>query len=251
MLSYRQMKALKYYIGDVSGSAPFWSNGKAYVVLNSLFFPGIGTESARAAEGKFLDPEILADADRLESLLRDLMSAFTSCTVSAPVTTFRVERMSDFSLCRSKSSTVSFTSTSTAGYLASYSDRKGIALLEFPLRPGIPCVDVAHELPYYAKPEEAEVLLPPGLHLDIREELLCEEHLRITDSEGHPPEIRCIAEPSEVITLPSAPAKLLPEGAEAGMRVFKALNEGERPAEDDKEAFICWKSAFISRLFAP
>ncbi|MBO4878400.1 MAG: hypothetical protein J5501_10370 [Ruminococcus sp.] len=250
MLTARQIKALRYYIGDVSGNQPFWSNGKAYVVLNALFFPGIAAEVSRAAEGKYLDPELLSDTLRLEELLRDLLSAFQSCTVSSPVKTFRVERMSDFSLCRSRKTTVSFTSTSTDGYLSSYSDRKGIALLEFLLHPGVPCIDVATELPHYAKPEEAEILLPPALCLDIEEAPLTEEHLAIKDSDGLPPQIRCVIRPSTILSPPERLERAVPEGSEAGMRVYEALNSGKRPSAEDITLYSNWKADFIANLFS-
>ena len=60
-----QLRAVKWYIGDVEGDDPFWGDPKAYVTLNSLFFPGTATEEARAAEGKPLNPEILRDEERL------------------------------------------------------------------------------------------------------------------------------------------------------------------------------------------
>ena len=51
-LNGREKAALRYYIGDVSGNDEFWSDPKAYTVLNSLFFAGTATERSRAAEGK-------------------------------------------------------------------------------------------------------------------------------------------------------------------------------------------------------
>ena len=65
MLNEKEIRALRFYIGDVSGSDPFFSDPKAYVVLNSLFFPDISSERARAAEGKLLNPAIIADTERL------------------------------------------------------------------------------------------------------------------------------------------------------------------------------------------
>ncbi|HOR21450.1 MAG TPA: hypothetical protein PLY43_01865, partial [Ruminococcus sp.] len=80
MLTSDQLRAVRYYIGDVSGNDPFWSQPKAYLVLNSLLFPGIETEKARAAEGKLLDPELLSDTGRLLKVYRELFSAFRQNT---------------------------------------------------------------------------------------------------------------------------------------------------------------------------
>ena len=84
MLTDRQLRAVRYYIGDVSGIDPFWGDGKAYVALNALFFPGIETEKNRAKEGKYLNPAILEDTDRLTELLSDLLSAFNSSPDDLP-----------------------------------------------------------------------------------------------------------------------------------------------------------------------
>ena len=90
--------AVKYYIGDVREfpKDDFWNDPKAYLVLNSLFYPGTATEQARTAEGKFLNPEILADTGRLSALLKALLSAFQG--TEQELQTFRVERFSDFRL---------------------------------------------------------------------------------------------------------------------------------------------------------
>ena len=71
MLNEKEIRALRFYIGDVSGSDPFFSDPKAYVVLNSLFFPDISSERARAAEGKLLNPAIIADTERLTGFFSD------------------------------------------------------------------------------------------------------------------------------------------------------------------------------------
>ncbi|MBO4919619.1 MAG: hypothetical protein J5365_05625 [Erysipelotrichaceae bacterium] len=49
-MNEKQLKAIRYYEGDVSGDDPFWSDPKAYVTLNSLFFEGIEAERRRARE---------------------------------------------------------------------------------------------------------------------------------------------------------------------------------------------------------
>lgn len=243
MLSERQLRAVKYYIGDVCGADPFWGDPKAYVVLNSLFFPGIRTETARALEGKRLSPEIISDTGRLVDMLTSLLSAFRECSAEEDVETYRVERTMDYLLCRNLRRTVSFTSTSTAGFLRSYSDRVGIALLRFAIPEGSPCINMAAVLPEYAKTEEAEILLPPGLSLDFTTLPMPEELHAITDANGEPPEIYCKAAVSGRRSS-SAEAIPLPEGGnEAGMRVYAALNAGLTPEEDDCIEYVNWKTA--------
>ncbi|MDE6538828.1 MAG: hypothetical protein K2K66_01435, partial [Ruminococcus sp.] len=117
---------MKYYIGDVSGNDGFWSEPKAYLVLNSLLYDGIETEISRTKEGKFLNPAVLDDVDRLLDFYDNMFSAFRKCHAESDMITYRVERYSDFLPIINKKYTVSFTSTSTGGFLDTYRDRKGI-----------------------------------------------------------------------------------------------------------------------------
>jgi len=248
MLTDGQLRAVRYYIGDVSGNDAFWGDGRAYVGLNALFFPGIGTEKLRAAEGKFLNPALLEDTDRLTKLLTDLLSSFRRDMVAKSVTTCRVERSADYRFMEEQGKTISFTSTSTAGFLRSYTDRRGIVLMRFSLSPDTPCLDVSKVLPYYAKPEEAEILLPPGLDLVIREIPLAPEELSMTDSDGLPPQLSVMVIPRQGEPQESAPVLLPSGGSQAGMRVYKALNEGRTPSHEDIVLFSEWKAAFRNML---
>ena len=245
-MNERQEQAVRYYIGDVSGDDPFWGCGKAYIVLNSLFFDGISTELARAAEGKRLEPAIIADTDRLLSLYDDLFSAFSSA--QSEKTAFRVERMADFEEIRRRGMTVSFTSTSTAGFLREYRDRKGIALIKFTIPSGCPCICMEEALNDYAKADEHEILLPPFLSLRIKELPISAEYMDITDSAGESPLLYCEAEPYSY-DIAGGKAVSLPEGgAEAGMRFYEALNSGKGYSQEDTEKYICWKKAICQRL---
>ena len=145
---------LKYYTGDVYGSDSFWSEPKAYLVLNSLLYDGLETEISRAREGKFLNPSILDDVERLMDFYDNMLSAFRKCHSDRNIRTYRVERYSDFQPIKKINHTISFTSTSTGGFLDAYRDRKGIALIKFIIPENVSCINVAEVLDYYAKSEE-------------------------------------------------------------------------------------------------
>ncbi|MBR6070737.1 MAG: hypothetical protein IKP78_09130 [Ruminococcus sp.] len=247
-LTPREKAALRYYIGDVSGTDPFHSDPKAYVVLNSLFFAGTAAERARAAEGKRLNPAILADTDRLTELFAGLFSAFRRCTAEKELRTFRVERWSDYALCKAAGATLSLTSTSTAGFLSEYRDRLGIALMRFTLPKGTPCIDVAAALDFYAKPEEAEVLLPPFLRLDIAEVPVTDDERGILDSAGEPPRCSCTVTTNGIQPCTAAETELPHGGGQAGQRVLAALNAGALPSPADEELYSRWKRAYLLRL---
>lgn len=242
-LNNREKLWLKYYTGDVSGSDSFWSEPKAYLVLNSLFYDGIETEKSRAAEGKFLNPAILDDVDRLLDFYDNMFSAFGKCRSEKDIITYRVERYSDYLPIRDTNHTVSFTSTSTSGFLDSYRDRKGIALMKFIIPESVTCINVAESLDFYAKSDEAEVLLPPFMHLDISETVLTEKELSITDADGKSPDIACIAICKNP-EIKERTVSLSSDGAEAGQRIYNALNNGHMPIEEDINIYTQWKKDF-------
>lgn len=244
MLTIAEKNALRFYIGDVSGDDPFWSDPKAYVLLNALFFPGITAESDRATEGKYLNPAILADIPRLLGFFDDLLPAFRKCTVDRNITVYRVERLSDYRLCRQCGSTLSLTSTSTAGFLDNYRDRRGIALMRFELERGVPCIDAAKVLDKYAKPDEAEILLPPFLELEFHDAKLSATERQITDCDGTPPKVSVVAIPKKITKPISSECELSDEGALAGQRVCRSLNAGSVPDPIDTELYSRWKINF-------
>ena len=247
MLNASEISAVKYYIGDAKGDDPFWGDGKAYLVLNSLFYPDIVTEQARTAEGKRLNPVILEDVPRLLSVLSNLFSASEYGRSAPAQIAYRVERYSDYLINVKAGKTISFTSTSTAGFLKDYSDRKGIALMKFHIPEGTPCIPVENALDYYAKPNEQEILLPPWLQLQFTECELSAEELQITDSDGKPPLISVNVEIVGILPFPS-PVEIPEGGNLAGMRVFSALNQGIEPNQDDISLYCAWKRAIVTQI---
>lgn len=247
-LTSNEKNALRYYIGDVSGNDEFYGDPKAYVTLNSLFFPNIHTEKARTDEGKFVNTAIIADISRLMGFFELLFSAFSKASLDKITETYRVERMTDFLLCRRNSATLSMTSTSTAGFLNYYRDRRGIALLKFELPVGTNCINIANALDNYSKPEEAEILLPPFMRIDITEKPLSESELKITDIDGMPPKISCNILPVG-ITPCNEKIPELPHGGElAGQKVYAALNSHMNPNENDIALYSEWKRTLRIRL---
>ena len=244
-LTEKQLLAVKYYEGDVHGKDPFWGDPKAYVTINSLFFDGIGTEQRRAAEKKYLNPAVIEDPERLMDLCKDLLSAFHTPDLCRSRNTYRVERYADYLEMKKHGCTVSFTSTSTGGFLRSYGDRIGIALIEFEIPAGMPCFPFAEMLQEeYKKTEEQEILLPPGLALDIREIEPNEEDKQIRDAEGNSPLVKAhIRITGYVQDSGSADETKIPdkESIQAGIRVYQALNAGTEPAAEDAEKYISWK----------
>lgn len=247
ILSKAEESALRYYIGDVSGNNPFYGDPKAYVLLNSLFYPNIISETARAFEGKYLNPAIIADTSRLMGFFESLFSAFGKADLSISQTTFRVERFSDFEISRKFGMTVSMTSTSIAGFLNSYRDRQGIALMKFELPENGHFINVAEMLGYYAKPEEAEILIPPFMELEFEQLQLTEKEKLITDCNGNAPIISVKTKINKLAVLESSNEKISP--CPEGIRVCEALNAKKQPDAEDIQIYSEWKKILCKRLY--
>ena len=242
MYTKDEIQAVKYYIGDVRNmpSDGFWNDPKAYCLLNALFFPGIATESARIAEGKFLNPEILSDIPRLKAFFRNLCSAFRKSEQEH--LTYRVERYADFQQMYQQKQTISFTSTSKNGFLSAYQDRIGIALLKFRIPENTPIIDMQSFFQNYAKPEEAEILLPPGRKLQFEVSPLSDAEKTILDAENHPPLISCTVTVQNQADFPEI-REFPDSGNLAGIRVINALQNGSVPENQDILNYSAWKSA--------
>ena len=246
-----EIRAVKYYIGDVRNLPEdgFWNDPKAYCLLNALFFSGITAESSRSAEGKRLNPEILADIPRLTSFFEDLFYFFLKFPAKKNSSTFRVERFSDYEVMRESGKTVSFTSTSEAGFLKAYQDRQGIALLKFEIPEHTPCIRMQEFFQNYVKPEEAEILLPPGLNLHFENLLFSEQEQQILDADGKPPLISCAVSVQGISRACPEDFPVLPkEGNIAGIHVIEALQSGRIPEDDEIFVYSAWKKAFSGRI---
>lgn len=251
LISEKELKAVRFYEGDVEGSDPFWSDPKAYVTINSLFYEGINTEIKRTSEGKKLNPAILADTDRLFEVLRDLLKATEHTDLSRERHSFRVERYADYLEMKKHGGTVSFTSTSTDGFLSAYSDRHGIALMCFTIPEKIPCFPYEETLgDLYFKKDEHEILLPPGLSIEFREVELSDEDRQIRDDHNEPPLLKCEAVIKGRINYSSG-TEMKDGIKDVSSRLYAKLNEGIQLSESDEAdiAFYSeWKKAFVSRL---
>ena len=266
-MTEEMLKAIRFYEGDLTGlnrQDPFWGDAKAYTTLNSLLFPGTENEKARAREGKKLNPAALQDLPRLLSLYLALFQAFRENRAEEEYLVFRVERYSDYLSLKEAGAAISFTSTSTAGFLSAYQDKKGLALMKIRIPAGTPCLDLSKVLPSYQKAEEAEILLPPFTRLLFREVPLSEEEKRILDADGRPPMVSAEVTISEEGSLGTADPftislngcsspedpltgllnSLPPDGPEAGRRMYTALNQGAEPEKKDLERFAAWKKEF-------
>ncbi|MBE6875828.1 MAG: hypothetical protein E7496_03755 [Ruminococcus sp.] len=246
-----EIRAVRYYIGDIRNlpGDGFWNDPKAYCLLNALFFPGITAESSRIAEGKILNTELLADIPRLTALLNNLFSVFRKSSAERNYRTFRVERFCDYELMQKAGKTISFTSTSCAGFLEAYQDRSGIALLKFEIPAHTPCIVMQDFFQSYAKPEEAELLLPPYLKLHFERLSFSAQEQQILDADGKPPLCSCKVRVQPSFVPADISCSAVPEsGNLAGIRVIQALQHHQKPDEQDIAFYTLWKQNFLQQI---
>ena len=248
-LSENEIRAIKFYQGDVMGADPFWGDKKAYSTLNSLFFPGIDNEISRSREGKRLNPAFPERYEETINLCRDLLAALYGSSCDEDIITYRVERYSDHIKCREMGRTISFTSTSNGGFLRQYGDKKGIVLIKFMLPKGTPSVNMELALDHYLKAHESEVLLPPYLALEFEDVPLSEDEMKILDADGNPPVLSVIARAKGIIPPADENGIMNEDGKLAGIRIYEALNSGNMPKKDDIEVFSLWKEGFRKAVF--
>ncbi|MDE5737384.1 MAG: hypothetical protein K2H93_03370 [Oscillospiraceae bacterium] len=248
----QEINAVKYYIGDCAGfkQDDFWSDTKAYNVINSLFYFGIRTELERVNEGKFLNPAIVSDMERLEKLLDNLLSVCKKSKNTELIQTYRVERFSDYQAIKQAGKTISFTSTSKNYFLKAYQDRAGIALMRFVIPVGTPCINMQKFFDSYAKPEEAEILLPPNLNLQIAEIPMTESELTILDANHLSPFVSCVATVQNMIKSDIQEMPELPENSEfLVQKILNLLNQHEKISLLDFKKYSEWKQILINRIF--
>lgn len=181
------IQAVRYYEGDVSGNDPLYGDNKAYVTLNSLFFPDTENEEIKVRENKFLNPSFVSRKEEVLQIIHNLFASIRETPCPKDIITYRVERLYDFDLLKKEKRTIAFTSTSKNGFLDAYGDKEGIVLMRFHIPAGLPCLDMGMFLPSYAKADEAEILLPPFLQLSLAECEMSEKEKNIKDRHGNSP----------------------------------------------------------------
>ncbi len=193
-ISNEMRDAIRFYMGDLSvvTSGKFRGGSKAYNTINALLHQGIRNELDKLREGRVL--EIYDRAHLIQYLqVIEAIDRAMDCTKADAVqtVTWRVDRLSAVRTWATQSETEGFYSTCKRGFLPSYAHSKAdVALMEIVRAPEVPCLDF--ELlfgPQYAKPEEAEILLPFGAVVQKIEELPLSdaEQATFTDQNGQPP----------------------------------------------------------------
>lgn len=211
LLTENELLAVRFYLGDpeTAANGPFRGGPKAYNTINALLHPGSSNEKDKAREGRTIRIE---DAAQLESYLTLILDVFRAMeryrrfTLSPAGTQaaeaeasrggtacgFRLDRLSSLERFQADGGRIAgFFSTCKRGFLPQYAHQKAdIVLLEVTRAADVPFLDFEAILgEAYAKPEEAELLLPFGMVIREAQQLpLSErENAVFADLNGKPP----------------------------------------------------------------
>ena len=148
----------------------------------------------------------------------------------------RVERYADYVAFLKYGKLLSFISTSTAGFLNAYQDKKELVLMDITIPRGIRCADFSKLLKHYEKYEEREILLPPFLTFTVENKEMDAQIRSICDRDGNPPVVYC------AMNLHQAKYEIKQidfdaSWISAGKRCFAAWNHKQCPKESDIEAY--------------
>ena len=236
----KQEDVIRFYEGDVKGNDPFYADAKAYVTWNALLFPGMESEKARSEENRYFNPAFFDHIPEVIDMSVQLIKCMSKASDDLHV--YRVERFVDYACFMKEKRISSFLSTSTAGFLNAYQDKKQLVLMDITIPKGCLCADFSMLLNAYKKREEKEILLPPYLSFDchVLEQPL--EIQKITDGEGNPVKIYCHMDMKGF----DFPALNVCESVseahiQASKRVYAALNQKRVCEKEDIEKYLALK----------
>ncbi len=194
MIDDFMLDCIRFYMGDpeITYRSNFRGGPDAHNTINALLNHGIRNELDKLREGRVIEIYDRAHLVQYLNVIAAIDRAMR-CADSPSVQTvaWRVDRLSAVHTLTAQGKTEGFYSTCKRGFLPTYARTKvDVALLEIVRAPEVPCLDFETLFGVdYAKPEEAEILLPFGAVVRQAEELPLtpEERGRFTDLHGQPP----------------------------------------------------------------
>lgn len=205
ILNEEELLAIRFYMGDpeVAENGPYEGGTEAYNTINALMHPGSANEQDKAKEGRVM---MLTGSDQLKSYLILILHIYRAMekysqyclqngiekNSGSSAMSFRLDRLSSIQRFEADHHRVAgFFSTCKRGFLPEYSRKKAdVVMLEVERDSSVPFLDFEDIFEgCYAKPEEAEVLLPFGMIIDrmMPVSLTDQEAVLYRDMNGRPP----------------------------------------------------------------
>lgn len=214
ILNEEELMAIRFYMGDpeVAENGPYEGGTEAYNTINALMHPGSANERDKVREGRVI---MLTGVDHLKSYLDIILNIYSAMEKyrrycldewnggqrgstrmseqhEAMGITYRIDRLASLQRFEEDHHRVAgFFSTCKRGFLPEYSHKKAdVVMLEVGRDGSVPFLDFEDIFEeYYAKPEEAEILLPFGMIIDRMESVTVttQEAELYRDINGQPP----------------------------------------------------------------
>ncbi len=194
ILNEEELMAIRFYMGDpeVAENGPYEGGTEAYNTINALMHPGSANEQDKAKEGRVI---MLTGADQLKSYLALILHIYRAMekyrqssldagkeeNSGSAAITFRLDRLSSLQRFEADHHRVAgFFSTCKRRFLPEYAHKKAdVVMLEVERDSSVPFLDFEDIFEgCYAKPEEAEILLPFGMMIDRMVPLILSEQER-------------------------------------------------------------------------
>ena len=137
----------------------------------------------------------------------------------------------------------SFISTSTAGFLKAYEDKFDLVLMDIEIGEDVIAGNLQKLLPYYAKQEEAEVLLAPYCKVTFEEEPLPAEYKEIRDGHGREAAVFVKTKVSGNYRKEKK-TSFNKEDIPGAVSFYESLNEGKKSREEDLASYLRMKKYF-------
>ncbi len=264
-ITKKQLTAIRFYMGDpeIVKNGPYLGGPKAYNTINALLHRGTQDEEEKIRDQK---PIEIFDADHLKGyldLIKDIKEAMETYRDNHQNdslqnrVTYRIDRVSAVERLKEAPYIYGYFSTCKWGFLEEYAHTKSdIVLLEVHRDADVPYLDFSELFQdFYAKPEEAEVLLIHGALIDRLEEIpLSEEEMtHYCDMNGSPPRgkwrlwVRCAK--SRVIEEESKQDMyqfIINEQHVTRVRTCMSLLSAKKELSVEDRAFYCeWKEKIL------
>ena len=195
MLSKQQLESIRFYMGDpeIVNLESMQGGLKAYNTMNALLSYDLHDEVDKVNEGRMLEIHNVQHLKQYIQQYLDIVKAMHMYVKKYPVETitYRIDRLSSLESIRKYGILEGFHSSCTKGFLPQYAhSKRNVVMLEIHRDKDVPYLDFEQIFKnYYAKPEEAELLLPFGTKVKHIEEvpLTDEEKTLYHDINEQPP----------------------------------------------------------------
>lgn len=266
-ITKRQLDAIRFYMGDseMVESGIYQGGPKAYNTINALLHYGMEDEKEKIRDGKpieLIDDKHLKQYIEMIGDIRKAMEIYRDSHQEDDVKlrSYRIDRISAVERFQKDRRIYGYFSTCKWGFLPEYAHTKSdIVMLEVERDEDVPYLDFSELFrEFYAKPEEAEILLPYGAVVtELKEIPLTSEECRMyCDMNGNPPRgkwrlhVSCDKSDAEIGCGKENCDWLLTEKqiVEQISRCMRRLSE-HRELSEEEERFYCeWKRKLVDWL---